>query len=246
MTRRFIWVAVPILLVVIFFQTAYFPQSAAKTATGSESTTGLAVLTILAALVPQVLYSFFRSARRGRATIKGDPTADIVLSGSVLDLIPLAVAAIGGMIGAYLLLSQDAPPAMAWLMASGALLLAAFSALVVLTSLLSGPFRLSLSAAGLDYGPFKCGPIAWRDIRRVELRRAFSTELISIEVADPGKYFARGFPKIGRNPGRYAKGWSSPFVISPKQIHISPDRLLDAIRARIAAFGSASDSKGTV
>ncbi len=245
MARRIIWLAIPILLIVVFLQGRNLRQSSSQMSIVSDGGTSIGLIMMMVAVVPLLLYSVFRSTRRGQAIIHDDPNAEVVLSDSALDMVPIVMAIIGGAISAYWLLSQDAPTVMAWMMAFGAIALSAACALVALTRIMSGPFKLSLSGAGLDYGPFKCGPIAWRDIRRVELKRFLSSEVISIEVSDPEKYFARGFPKIGRNPGRYAKGLTSPFVISPRQIRVSSDRLIDAIKARLAVFGSASDSKGS-
>lgn len=245
MTRRLIWLAIPILLIVIYLQAAYFPELSARTAPNSDGYRNIGVFVILAAIVPRLLYSIFGAMRRRHAPLQHDPRADVVFSGSVADAIPMAIAMIGGAIGAYMLLSQESPPVLTWVIACGGIALAISGVVVVLMHIVSGPFRLSLSAAGLDYGPFKCGPISWRDIRRVDLKRFLSTEVISIEVADSEKYFARGFPKIGRNPGRYAKGWTSPFVISPKQIHVSSNSLLDAIYARLEIFGLEFDPKET-
>jgi hypothetical protein len=141
------------------------------------------------------------------------------------------------------LFSGDSSSAPTLLLATGGTVLSILSAFLIFVNLVAGQYRLSLSEAGLDYSLFKCGPLDWSDIRSVAVKPYFSSEVVSLEVADAEKYFARGLPKGNRNTGRYARALSSPFVIYPQQLQISADALLRAINERVALFGRAAETQ---
>jgi hypothetical protein len=84
------------------------------------------------------------------------------------------------------------------------------------------PYRLVLSTVGIDASNLKNGPIAWRDIRDVELRGRYGMNYLAIILDNPKKY------------GR----WRRAFAINNFSLAVSPDDLLAEINRRHAMFGS--------
>jgi len=240
------WLVIVGLTALIFAYSAYSGRSVDGTGASDDwrETGGKGAI-----LVSVILYLFFRlrsGAKRVPTISQYGPTTNVVFSGAAIEFVPMVFPMIGGAVGSYLLLSQEVRSVWTLLFAGAGICLALVTSLVVLMYLVYGRIRLSLSDEGLDYSPFKCGPIAWQDIKGVDVRRFLSSDLISLELMEPEKYFARGFPKTGHNIGRHVKAFSSPFVIAPKQLQATSDSILGAINVRLAVFGGAPDTKETV
>lgn len=89
--------------------------------------------------------------------------------------------------------------------------------------------RLVISDLGLDYSPFKVGPIAWNDIVSIEGKRLFRSDVIVLKLADPREYVQRGLPISYRLIGWLGFG-ASPFRIMPIQLGVSRRRIGEALK----------------
>lgn len=180
--------------------------------------------------------------RRRRFTDPG-PTTEVSFSTPVMHFALMTIISILGSVATYLLFSAQHTTSSVVILACMSALMTLLAALFLALRFVSGPAKLSLSPLGLSYGPFKCGPIEWRDIRAARAVPFGGPGIISLEIVDPEKYFARGFPKFGRNLGRWIKAFASPFVISPAWLQAPRDLVLDAINVRLAMFGRAETTK---
>jgi hypothetical protein len=240
MTRPIRWIVIVGLVVLTFFLSYYSGDAVGEPGDHGDWRASVGEIVVLLSIAFYLTISRLGAAKRRQSADHRDPASEAVFSGPA-GIVPTMLLVVGAVIGAYLLFSAEVPSMVTLALGCGGIVLAVLMSLVAIIHIASGPFRLSLSASGLDYAPFKCGPIAWQDIRKVDVKRFLSSELISIEIADADKYFARGFPKSGRNMGRFGKTLSSPFVIYPKQLRASTEAILGAINARLRAFGPASD-----
>lgn len=235
------WALIIGLLAVVYWQYGEVVDGATAEQGGPEDWRRRAgVLAVLLGLTCYLAVSVLGAVKRRRSISGSDPRAALVFAGSTVETVLLAGPAIFGAVGAGLLFSADQSSTPTLLLATGGAVLSILSAFLIFVNLVAGPFRLTLSEAGLDYSLFKCGPLDWRDIRSVDVKPYFSSEVVSLELADTEKYFARGLPKGNRNTGRYARALSSPFVIYPRQLQVSADTLLRAINERVALFGRAT------
>lgn len=234
------------LLALVYWQYAAFVDDSPVPPRGEEDwREGAGLIVVFAALACYFALSYVGAMKQIRPISASDAQAEIVFSASTVQIVLLAVPLISGAAGAYLLFSAQLSSPMSLILAYGGAVLAFLAGFLMLVHFTCGPFRLSLSESGLDYAPFKCGPIAWHDIRSVDVNKYFSSEIISLNLADPEKYFARGFPKSGRNMGRFGKAFSSPFAIYARQLQASTDAILSAINARLDTCGRTPNVKET-
>jgi hypothetical protein len=243
MMRLARWFIIAGLLVLIYWQAGIVDSHPASPGEQEDWRGDVGLLVVFAATAFYFVLSYLSAMKQRRPIADADPRAEIVISTSKVVVALLVVPVIGGVAGAYLLFSAELTSPTSLLLAFSGAVLAFLAAILMALHLACGPFRLSLSETGLDYAPFKCGPIAWKDVRAAEVKRTGRRGFVSLDVADHEKYFARGFPKKGRKLGSWFKTLSSPFAISPQLLQASPEAILGAIKARLALFGRAADTK---
>jgi len=105
--------------------------------------------------------------------------------------------------------------------------------------------RLVISDLGLDYSPFKVGPIAWNDIAAIERKRSFGSDVVVLRLIDPQAYVRRGLPIGYRLLGWLGFG-ASPFRIMPIQLGTSRQRIGQALQLwRDASVAAAKPDRNT-
>ena len=249
MTRPIRWLVILGLLALIYWRYAVIVDATpAPQKAPDDWREGAGLLVVFVSIVAYFVASYVGAAKRNRPIADQDPTATLVFAASTRQAAFMSVPAIGAAIGSWLLFTAQLTSPISLILAYAGAALAVLAAFLIFVHVTCGPFRLSLSKEGLDYGVFQCGPIAWHDIRNVGVRKYLSGEVISLEIKDPEKYFARGFRRGGRIMRQFANGLSltSPFVISAQQVQSTTETVLRAINARLAAFGSDPTVKETI
>jgi hypothetical protein len=105
--------------------------------------------------------------------------------------------------------------------------------------------RLVISGLGLDYSPFKVGPIAWNDIASIEGKRSIGSDVVVLKLSDPQAYVRRGLPIGYRLLGWIGFG-ASPFRITTIQLGVSRQRIAQALQLwRDAGLAAAQPTRNT-
>lgn len=103
--------------------------------------------------------------------------------------------------------------------------------------------RLVISDLGLNYSPFKVGPIAWNDIASIEGKRSFGSDVVVLKLNDPQTYVQRGLSISYRLLGWFGFG-TSPFRIMPIQLGVSRQRIGQALQLwRDASLAAAQPTR---
>lgn len=185
------------------------------------------------ALIPLTKLASPNARRLARAA--SDPGATLVLAYSTVSLVlmVLMMALLAAACGLGLAAGIENPywRAATWVG------LVSFAALTIIGPVKRKRLSLTLSPAGLDYSEFKIGPIAWPDIREVEIRRVMRSTMLAILLRDEQKYFDRGFkrPMYGLRWTRYLV--PSSFMINDYMFDVPLGWLQAAIQMRLDHVG---------
>ena len=162
----------------------------------------------------------------------GDPGATVVISqskGGSIVIAAMFAAAAGSL---YLIgRSEVVNPALIWI--------GCFASIAVaLVSLLGARSAwLRLSPSGLEYTPFRGGPISWSDIVGASVVELGKPLVVALEIRDVHRYKERG---LFRDPMLLAERCvaRTPFLLPAKMLRLAPTMLVDAVYCRIRAFGA--------
>lgn len=241
--RRIRWLIIVGLIVFIYWYAANLSDGVSRSTGDRDWREDSGLLILLVTGLLSSVAGGLALVRRRRRFVDPGPTTEVSFYAPIAHFVVIGLVPILGSVAAWLLFSAHRSSPIILLFACMSVLIALLATLFLVLRMVSGPARLSLSPAGLDYGPFKCGPIEWQDIGAARAVPFGRPGIISLEIVDPEKYFARGFPKFGRNLGRWVKAFASPFVVSPGWLQAPFDPILDAINVRLTMFGRAGTMK---
>ena len=197
---------------------------------------GFGVLAFFGSMIPFSMVKLAGAIGRGRTPID-DPASTRVFCRPTREVAALTVMALGLGLGCYLMLALEPAKAGLRIAAWVAIVMCGFGVVAIPVMARLRPIRLVLAPQGLDFTFFKVGLIEWRDIVGVGVGHFMRSDVVSLDLADPEKYFARGFPKRGRNLKWLSGAFASPFVFVPSQFGASTEAVVEAIKLRMSAFG---------
>jgi hypothetical protein len=167
-----------------------------------------------------------------------DPKARLLITRSwYVSAGQLLGALLMGSACAYAIVVGDPDDSSNGLAIAGLLIFAGFALIIILAH---STMVLTLAPEGIDFRGFRCGPIAWTDIGAVEVRRAFRTYVVNLQLRDEEKYVQRGFKRLGHRWAWTRVFNSSPFSLPSAMFDVSPEWLRRAIQVRLDHFGVAS------
>jgi hypothetical protein len=160
-----------------------------------------------------------------------DPSTTVTISRSKTGAI-VTTAMMAGISGSLYLMAVSAllNSTMIWIAFWFCTALAAISLLGVRGA------TLRLSPSGLEYTPFRGGPISWSDIADATVVELGSPFVVALALRDAQKYLKRG---LSTEPMYLAERFiaRTPFLLPARMLRLAPSTLVEGIHCRIRAFG---------
>ena len=90
---------------------------------------------------------------------------------------------------------------------------------------------LQISETGINdnLSIFSCGEIPWSEISNVEIKRAFSSNFLTVQLFDNNKYLLGKNFLTRRILNSFIKKWGTPIIISEKRVDYDLIQLKDII-----------------